>query len=230
MKRVWLWLFILLLSGTVTGFLYTGKVFSSESLPKLKVLIVPLGNIDSIYIKTVSASIENYYDYETVVDKNTDLPQNCFVNIKSPRYRADSLLRYLRKEKLGDFDFVLGITAKDISTTKYSNWKTKTIKEPAWKYRDWGVVGLGNRPGPACIVSTFRLKRNASAVLLSERLRKVSCHEIGHNIGLPHCSNTTCFMKDAAESVSTIDGVEEKLCSSCQKKVDLITQIRTFAK
>ena len=40
------------------------------------------------------------------------------MNIKSPRYRADSILRILKREKPDSIDYLIGILNKDISTTK----------------------------------------------------------------------------------------------------------------
>lgn len=52
-----------------------------------------------------------------------------------------------------------------------------------------------------------------------ERLKKVTMHELGHNLGLPHCPNKHCFMQDAAETIKTIDGVELNLCEECRDQL-----------
>ena len=52
-----------------------------------------------------------------------------------------------------------------------------------------------------------------------ERLKKVTMHELGHNLGLPHCPNNHCFMQDAAETIKTIDGVELNLCEECRDQL-----------
>jgi archaemetzincin len=53
------------------------------------------------------------------------------------------------------------------------------------------------------------------------RLKKVSCHELGHNFGLPHCPNKTCIMQDAAETIKTIDNVSLHLCDECKAKIGI---------
>jgi archaemetzincin len=72
------------------------------------------------------------------------LPESAF-NPQRKRYRADTLLRYLRDSRLPD-TITVGLTSHDISTTKNG-------------IADWGVMGLGYRPGRACVISTFRLKK-----------------------------------------------------------------------
>lgn len=146
------------------------------------------------------------------------LPKSAYVNIKSPRYRADSLLVDLRRTKPDSIDHVLGLCAKDISTTKRNS--SGTVKEPSSRYQDWGVFGLGYRPGPSCVVSSFRLMREPKKKF-SSRLEKVCIHEIGHNLGLAHCENPICVMADAAEKLRTVDGVVAALCDDCKQSIGL---------
>lgn len=145
------------------------------------------------------------------------IPESAFINVKSPRYRADSLIRILKRTKPSEYDHVLGLISKDISTTKRD--ENGNVLKPAYKYEDWGIFGLGFRPGPSCIVSTFRLD-TPNKELLVERIKKVCNHELGHNMGLPHCtSSDKCVMKDGAESIKTVDHVNLVLCDDCKSKI-----------
>jgi archaemetzincin len=110
------------------------------------------------------------------------------------RYRADSLIDWLRDRVIAN-QVIVGITSKDISTTKLPN-------------PDSGIMGLGFMNGPACIVSTFRLHSD-------EQLFKTILHELGHNFGLDHCPVKTCFMRDA-EGKNPIDQ-EKEFCLNCKK-------------
>lgn len=113
------------------------------------------------------------------------------------RYRANKLIYWL-KDRVNDDEVVIGLTSKDISTTKN-------------EIKDFGVMGLGFNPGKACIVSTFRLNKQH----LQQQLFKVSVHELGHTRGLDHCSEKTCFMRDA-KGGNPIDE-EKEFCESCRK-------------
>lgn len=181
--------------------------------------IQPLGKVPESEKQEVQKALANYFKAKVVILDEIALPKETFINEKSPRYRADKLLRYLRENCLGDRDYVIGLTASDISTTKYEDFATRKIKEPEWKYKDWGIFGLGSCPGPSCIVSTFRLKKGADDELFLTRLRKIACHEIGHNLGLPHCASPACFMRDANEKIATIDREPERLCPNCWKRL-----------
>ena len=191
------------------------KVITEETF----VAIQPFGEFNSKEAKMMQQEISEFYHVNVILLKPIELPKNAYINVKSLRYRADTLIRFLRKNIDRNYDFVIGLTDKDISTTKYSNRSKKTIKEPTYKYADWGIFGLGFMPGKSCIVSTFRLKEKN----FESRFIKICCHELGHNFGLPHCDNKTCIMQDAAETIKTIDNVKLNLCNSCKNKIGFNT-------
>ncbi len=223
MKRILILGLMLLISFTGGVYIY----FKCEPVEPEQTIVTiqPLGTVDQLTLSECKRAITNYYGFTVHINDPISFPKSAYVNVKSPRYRADTLIRFLRRTKPDSVDYVCGITEADISTTKYDHWPTKSIKKPEYKYTDWGVCGLGFRPGEANIVSTFRLKGQVSKSKLNERLRKVVCHELGHNLSLSHCDSSQCFMRDAAETVKTIDQVNEHLCSSCQKKVNWYLQL-----
>jgi len=180
------------------------------------VALQPLGSVAETELAEMESTIKHMYGFNVVVLPGRPMPEDAFVNLKSPRYRADKLIAWLKAVRPDSADYILGITNSDISTTKRN--KLGRILEPKWKYEDWGIMGLGYRPGPSCVVSTFRLKTNKKA-LFTERLKKVAVHELGHNLGLPHCPNPGCVMNDANESVKTIDRAKLEICVKCQQKI-----------
>lgn len=187
-------------------------LLSSQQSKTSVVGVLPFSGFESKYTDSVASIITRQYGFEVIVLETQELPKSCFINVKSPRYRADLLLKYLRKIKPDTIDVMLGLTHKDISITKKDKWGK--VKKPASKYEDWGIFGLGYRPGDAAMVSIFRLVKPG---LTNERLQKVVIHEIGHNLGLKHCTqNKNCVMDDAAESIRTIDAAGFNLCGHCQ--------------
>jgi archaemetzincin len=189
------------------------------SLKKKTIAIQPYGKVKQSIIDTLQHTIETVYNFETVlILENKKLPESAFIRVKSPRYRADSIISILKRKKPDSIDYLIGITSKDISTTKRDN-NGKVLK-PEFKYLDWGVFGLGYRPGPSCIVSTHRIKSSNKTKFI-DRMKKVCMHEIGHNLGLPHCEvGEKCVMRDAAETIKTIDNVNLELCQNCKSLLE----------
>ncbi len=175
-----------------------------------KIALQTLGYLPKEYKDSIASAIQQFYGFEVVQLSDKKIPESFFTNIKSPRYRADSIIEMLNKEKTDSVDYIIALTSADISITKN--------KKPEAKYKDWGVFGYGFVGKPGCVVSTFRLNHKFKKVMI-ERVQKISLHEIGHNLGLPHCESKNCFMRDAAESIKTIDGVEMNLCESCRNKI-----------
>lgn len=190
---------------------------SCEQEHRRKVLLQPYGDFDPTTLDSIGKSIERYYGFDVQIASAIELPNQAFIHVKSPRYRADSLLNIQQASKPDNIDFILGLTTSDISATKYDS--QGNIRQPVSKYQDWGVFGLGRSPGCTSIVSTYRLKSNKDNQIVS-RMKKVCNHELGHNLGLPHCtSGENCVMRDAAESIGTVDEVGEFLCNACKAKI-----------
>lgn len=177
--------------------------------------ILPYKGFPKEKIDVVSKALAQYYHVKTIILDEGELPKTAFTDIKTPRYRADSLIAIQRRNIPDTIDYVLGLTQKDISAPRYENGK---IKQPEWKYRDFGIMGLAYRPGNSCIVSTFRLK-TPNKQLHYSRLTKVALHEFGHNLGLPHCHDKKCVMTSAVERISTVDNANPYLCKKCSEKL-----------
>ncbi|NMM47932.1 archaemetzincin [Marinigracilibium pacificum] len=191
-----------------------------KSLKSRTIAIQPYGNFPDHLSKEVSSVISHQLNIPTVILPAKPVPPTSFINIKGPRYRADSILNIQLGSIPDSIDFILGVTNRDISFTKRDTHGN--IKKPESKYKDWGIFGLAHRPGRSAIVSDYRTKTISQSKSL-ERLKKISIHEVGHNLGLKHCkSGLVCVMQDAAESIKTIDNVSLDLCSSCQNKLKIM--------
>ncbi|MFY7811636.1 MAG: zinc-dependent metalloprotease family protein [Flavobacterium sp.] len=190
------------------------KIINHISLQKKYTIgILPYYKIEKYKIDTIKSTLEKFYNLEVIVLPEIEAPKSAFTNLKSARYRADSLIKFQKKMlKSKKITHILGLSNFDISTTKK--------KEPFTKYQDWGIMGLGYCPGNSCIVSTFRLQ-NKNKNIFWDRYKKVVIHEMGHNFGLPHCPDKKCVMTDAVESVKTIDNAAMKICKICTKKIKI---------
>ena len=189
-----------------------------KPIHKKKIGVIPLGSVDLTFVKIVKDSLSSVYGLNVEILKPMDLPRWAFINEKTPRYRADSLLKLLNNSS-PDFDHVIGVTTSDISFTKYKDKGKKHIKEPVWKYRDFGIFGLGMRPGRASVISSYRLMKGVPTEKGMRRIALIGVHEAGHNLGLPHCPDKQCLMTDAMESIRTIDQCSGSFCNSCRDKL-----------
>ena len=181
---------------------------------KYQVGIQPIGKVASEQIELIQNSLKMEYGFETTVLPVIDPPKRAFINVKSARYRADTLIRILRDQRPDSVGIIFGLTGKDISITKYG--ADGTIKKPEYKYKDFGIFGLGFKPGTSSVVSVYRLGKGKTG---RSRLKKIALHEIGHNLGLKHCPDKSCLMTDAVESIRTVDAAKETLCEKCKVQI-----------
>ncbi len=174
----------------------------SQSSPV--VFIQPFGNFNDGLIKRLQGKIQSILSVQVNVMLPIALPASAWY---APRHRywADSILVLLQPMHLQKNTYTLGVTEEDISTKK--------DLQP-----NWGVMGLGFQPGNCCVVSTYRLyKYPQTQKQLLTKLLKVALHELGHNLGLPHCANTTCIMTDA-KGKDNLDN-EIDFCPICRKNL-----------
>lgn len=167
------------------------------------IAVQPLGPVTAERLTIVKKGLEQAYGITVEIKKTQPLPKSAWYAPRA-RYRADKLLDHLNATATPQHPVVIGITEKDISFTKGEHF-------------DWGIFGLGEVDGQACVVSTFRLSaRGADETKLRERLRKVAIHEVGHVTGLLHCPKPDCVMRDAESSIDTVDRETGTFCQECK--------------
>lgn len=210
-------LLLLLIIGCISCAPETGSTVPKENV-QLQLLLQPLGSVDHHQLDSAAAALSREHDAVVRIARPIELPASAHTNIRTPRYRADTLIAWLRAIKPDSADLIIGITQQDISITKYDS--TGRIKEPAWKYRDFGIFGLGYIGGPSCVVSTFRLGE-APIPRFFDRLKKIAVHEVGHNRALPHCTDAACVMRDAVERIASIDAASAGFCTACRTRLAL---------
>ncbi|HEY3494694.1 MAG TPA: zinc-dependent metalloprotease family protein [Polyangiaceae bacterium] len=166
--------------------------------------LLPLGSgVRDQELALVRLALEAVFSMPVGVLPQVELPKSAYYAPRS-RYRAEKLLDFIRPRLPDGGSRIAGITARDISTTKPP-------------HADWGILGLANVDGSACVLSTFRCHRGAKNLEHARvRFAKTAVHEIGHTFGLEHCPSQGCLMEDGGGTVLTTDR-ERDLCSSCRK-------------
>ncbi len=99
---------------------------------------------------------------------------------------------------------VLGITEKDLYVKKLNF-----------------VFGLAQKGGKAAVISVSRLRfgidpqKNKDNIIFQKRCLKEAVHELGHTMGLSHCSRMDCVMFFSNNLLDT-DAKSERFCSRCR--------------
>ena len=182
------------------------RVLAADPVPVI-IAIQPLDTVRADRVEVMRKGMADAFGLKVEVLATRPLPKAAWYAPRG-RYRAEKLLDDLAANTAAKYQLVVGITARDISTTK-------------GEHEDWGIFGLGEVSGRVCVLSTFRLgARGADETRLRERLRKVAVHEAGHVMGLDHCPHHGCVMQDAESSIATVDAETGTFCETCKTTID----------
>ena len=168
------------------------------------IIMQPLQYDDRQVLNYLRDSVASFYGVTVYLANNTTFPEHTYYKPRN-RYRADRVIAWLKGRCPDSVRTIVGITSHDISATRNEQY-------------DYGIMGLGYKPGRSCIVSLYRPAKTAkNDQHLKERLLKLVLHEMGHNFGLSHCPDERCIMVNA-EGKMKLDK-ETGLCHVCRQKL-----------
>jgi len=178
----------------------------SDAAGRQVLLIQPLGReLPHEEVAVVRQALVGFYNVQIRVLPRVDLPEQAYYGPRR-RYRAEILLPFLLEKLPSDGDRILGLTGVDISTDKGD-------------IKDWGILGKANLGGKECLVSAFRChKRATEGASPSILLAKVAVHEVGHTLGLDHCTKRGCLMEDARGQLRTCERAFD-ICTHCRAQL-----------
>ncbi|MGC9345816.1 MAG: archaemetzincin family Zn-dependent metalloprotease [Candidatus Bathyarchaeales archaeon] len=174
--------------------------------------ILRIGQVDSHVISRIQENLNMTFPKTTctLITETLPMPEEAF-NKTRGQYNSEILLSKVHKyaEKERALDRVLGIVNIDIFVSNLNF-----------------VFGEAECPGKAALISLWRLRPEfygapPNMELFVERSTKEAVHELGHTLGLRHCSNPFCVMY-FSNSIFETDRKQSLFCNKCQLKVEKI--------
>jgi len=176
----------------------------------MKIGILRIGQVDSYVINRVQENLNMIFPKTTcsLISETMPVPSEAF-NKTRQQYRSDIILSKVHDYALKDeaLDYLLGIMDVDIFVSELNF-----------------VFGEAECPGKAALISLWRLRpefygQASNMELFLERITKEAVHEVGHSLGLRHCSNPFCVMY-FSNSIFETDRKQSLFCTKCHLKAE----------
>jgi archaemetzincin len=171
----------------------------------MKIGVLPIGQVDTAVMMRLKENLSRFFPGATclVVDAKIPLQEETF-DEKRKQYRSNVILSEVQSYavKKMDLNRILGVVDADIFVPELNF-----------------VFGEATCPGKAALISLWRLKPEFYGAapdneLFLERALKEAVHELGHTLGLRHCSRSSCVMH-FSNSISDTDIKQSVFCDRC---------------
>ena len=169
----------------------------------------PLDDFNTLEIGPVINEISSFYNKRVIILKSIDIPAT-FLNPAIKKYSADSIILLLSRLQNDSIVEIIGLTNKPIFTIKDADHVP---------YYDEKIFGMGFQPGNSCVVSDYRF-RTPNTTVFNNILRNVIIHEVGHNLGLPHCKDNKCNMSTNTGQIEKLNNINNDYCKKCKKIIN----------
>jgi archaemetzincin len=171
----------------------------------MKIGILQIGKVAPEALAALEESLPKTFPDTTcsIINEVFTIPKRAF-DKKRNQYNSSVILNEVRiyAAKNQNFHRILGVVDVDISTSGLNY-----------------VFGEAYTPGGAALFSVWRLKPEfykdkANFALYMLRVLKEAVHELGHTLGVKHCSRSLCVMH-FSNSIFDTDKKQNLLCDEC---------------
>jgi len=179
----------------------------------MKIGILPIGQVDTAILMRIKENLAQVFSDTTclVIDEKLPLREEAF-DKKRKQYRSNAILSEIQDYavKKTDLNRVLGVVDADLFVPELNF-----------------IFGEAVCPGKAALISLWRLKPEfygdaPNMELFSARALKEAIHELGHTLGLRHCSRSSCVMY-FSNSISDTDIKQSLFCKQCYLHATMVT-------
>jgi len=176
----------------------------------MNVGILRIGQVDTYVISRIEENLCASFPRISceLINEVLPIPEEAFDKARQ-QHRSNVILgkvrEYMEQEK--GLNCILGIIDADIYVPELNF-----------------VFGEAECPGKAAVISLWRLKpefygKPSNMELFAERSTKEAVHELGHTLGLRHCSNPFCVMY-FSNSIFETDRKQSLFCNKCYLEIE----------
>ena len=168
-------------------------------------VLILIGQMDEHVLAGLPVLLQERFGYRWRIGERLEIPEEAY-HPRRRQYLSEPFLRKLGECTPSGAERVLGISGVDLYT-------------PGLNF----IFGQADGLGRVCLISTARLRQEfyglkAVLELFRERVIKEAVHELGHTVGLGHCSNPKCVMF-FSNTLRDTDRKSSTFCDRCRKKL-----------
>ncbi|MDI6852630.1 MAG: archaemetzincin family Zn-dependent metalloprotease [Deltaproteobacteria bacterium] len=177
----------------------------STQAASLQIILIPCGRVSQEMLAFLEGGLRREFGADVGYAERMMVPESAYAAERS-QYRADAFIDQAPVMGPGRETLTLMVTDVDLYVPRLNF-----------------VFGLADRRRRTAVISLARLNpefygRSSNPELFRERALKEAVHELGHLMGLEHCSDPACIMF-FSNSLADTDRKGPGFCPRCRQQV-----------